>query len=109
MLVVSADSGDHCLLRLEGEATLNCIDELHKLLLDAAGSHKEISLDFSQATELDVPVMQLLWSASRSGGVLRVVGETPGEIAASFRCAGLDSILTAATGEDHGEDDTLGG
>src|SRR5579862_1405503 len=109
MPVVSAEPADCRLLHLQGEATLTRIDELHQVLLDAARSHKELSLDLAGVIEIDVPVMQLLCSAARSGCVLRAVGEIPAAVSAQFHRVGLETILTTLTRGEHGKNGPHGG
>ena len=83
-----------CLLRLEGEITVNCASELHHLLLQAAASDTDLAVSFAPQAEIDVSAIQLLYAArreaARNGRAIRVAGDSPAQIEAAFRDVGID-------------------
>jgi len=53
------------LIRAEGEVLLNGANELKNLLLDGLASGKQLAVDLTQAEEIDVTLLQLLWAAEQ--------------------------------------------
>lgn len=51
------------LIRVEGEFSVTSAAELRKLLKEALGSGKKIQIDLGGAAEIDVSLLQLIWSA----------------------------------------------
>jgi ABC-type transporter Mla MlaB component len=83
-----------CVLRLEGEITVNCAAELHRLLVEATASATDVSVGFAPSAEIDVSAIQLLYAARReavrTGRVMRAVGELPAQVRAAFGEVGID-------------------
>ncbi len=52
-------------IRVEGEFTLTSAAELKTLLVEGLASAKELQLDLRGASEIGVPLLQLLWAAGR--------------------------------------------
>jgi anti-anti-sigma regulatory factor len=50
-------------IRLEGEFTMTSATELKNVLLECLASGNDLRLDLSQAEEIDITLMQLLWAA----------------------------------------------
>jgi len=55
----------HC-LRFGGALTLRCVDVMHGQLLNALRAHEAVTVDCSQATEIDISFIQLLLAARRT-------------------------------------------
>jgi anti-anti-sigma regulatory factor len=53
------------LIRLEGPIHVTSAAELKTLLLDWVAAGKDLELDLEHAEEIDITIMQLLWSAAR--------------------------------------------
>jgi len=56
----------HCRLRLEGECGLASALDLKNLLREALASGEELWVDLEDVEEIDVTVLQLLWTAERA-------------------------------------------
>lgn len=84
---------DRWRLRLDEDCCLSSAVELKALLQEALASDGEVHLDFEQAGEIDVSVLQLLWAAGRelepSGRAVLSASERVLEIA---RGAGFDRL-----------------
>jgi anti-anti-sigma factor len=89
-------SGDLCLLRLEGEISVGVATELKDVLLRALASRTEVRLDLEHATEFDVTALQLLWAAEReahrSGKAFTLVTPVPRNVLLATREAGLKAF-----------------
>ena len=59
-------------IRLEGECALASVAELKSLLVEALSSGKELELDLLGAEQIDVALMQLLWTAGREAALREV-------------------------------------
>jgi len=96
MAVTLDQSGEQCLVRLEGEINIASAAELKKLLLEALASGKALSVELEAATGLDVTGLQLLWAAEReargSGVQFGLKGRVPEEIAATACDAGIEKL-----------------
>lgn len=83
-----------CLLRLDGEITVNGAAELHRLLLEATSAGKDIAVAFTAPAEIDVSVIQLLFAARREmdrvGLAIRAEGDLPAHVQAAFAEVGID-------------------
>lgn len=98
-----------CLLKLEGEIDVVCAAELKRMLIAAISSGKEsggesgkeVRLDLTRASDLDVTAIQLLWAARReaekAGAGFAIAGEVPGNIGRAFCEAGFENFPVAAT------------
>ncbi len=80
------------LIRVEGEFTVTSASELKKMLIEGLASAKHLQVDLTQAEEIDVSLLQLLWAAARdasrqSGALVSGVSEAA---AAAARDAGFD-------------------
>ena len=63
---ITLDVADtHCLVRLEGNTDIGCSTELKSVLVEAISSGKELRVDLTGATDLDITAFQLLWAAAR--------------------------------------------
>jgi anti-anti-sigma regulatory factor len=87
------------MIRLEGEANIALAAELKQMLLQALASGKGVSVDLSGATDLDVTVVQLLWTAGREARKLNVeFGLTevfPEQISTTLEDAGFEQVLVS--------------
>lgn len=59
-------SETHWILRLDGGFGMASVAELRARLLEGLASAKAMELDLSQATEIDITVLQLLWAAGNA-------------------------------------------
>jgi anti-anti-sigma factor len=84
------------LLRLQGDVTISSAAELKNLLLAALARGKDIHVDLSCVTEVDVTALQLLWAAEReakgSGIEFTLAGPMPEDVAAALAAAGFEKI-----------------
>jgi anti-anti-sigma factor len=55
-----------CVVRLEGEIDINCSEELKSTLVEALSQRRELQVDMTRASDLDITVIQLLWAAVRA-------------------------------------------
>jgi anti-anti-sigma factor len=73
-----------CVIRLEGELDVACSGELKRCLVEAISHQKDLALDLSAATDVDVTALQLLWAtmkaAEKMGKKVSVVSELPASI-----------------------------
>ena len=56
---------NHPLIRLDGELTVACAEELKGLLTEALASNGGFELDLDRTETVDIAVLQLLWAAGR--------------------------------------------
>lgn len=86
-------------IRLDGAIDIALAAELKKLLLQALGSGREVSVALDGATELDVTAVQLLWAARRqaqvSGVSLALTGKAQEQVTSALRQAGFADAATA--------------
>jgi hypothetical protein len=54
-----------CLIRLEGDCGVMAAGELRRGLIEWLAAGKDLELDLGSAGDIDVAVLQLLWSAER--------------------------------------------
>ncbi len=91
------DDGTRCTFRLEGEIDITLAADLKAKLLSGLLAAKPIRVDLSEATELDVIAMQLLWVVAREAEKQGVPCWFVGVSAATrfnFQAIGLESFLT---------------
>ncbi len=83
-------------IRLEGEIDIECAAELKQLLLQGLTPGKELLVDLTNATELDITSLQLLWAAQRDavamGTRLSVADTLPAHLLAAAVGAGFDTF-----------------
>jgi len=82
------------IIRMEGEFTVTSAVELKSLLLEGLASSGELEVDLTGAGEIDVSLLQLLWTAGREaqgqgGRIVRGVKESA---KAAAREAGFESF-----------------
>lgn len=53
------------LIRLEGQITIASAAELKTMLLEWLSAGKDLDLDLEGVEEIDIPIMQLIWTATR--------------------------------------------
>ena len=68
MPVILEQASALCLIRLEGQINLTAAPELKAALLEWIAGEKDLDLDLSAATEIDVTGFQLLYAAAREAG-----------------------------------------
>ena len=81
-------------IRLEGECGMAGVAELKAALVEALESGKALELDLSDASEIDLSTLQLLWAvgqAAGSGGQ-SFVSRAPESFGTVARCAGFESF-----------------
>jgi anti-anti-sigma regulatory factor len=85
-----------CVIRLDGDIDIGCSDELKKILIEAISTRKELQMDLSRATDLDITAIQLLWAvtqeAARAGAKVGVIGHLPESVSRSFSDAGFEKF-----------------
>jgi len=81
-----------CMIRVTGEFTVTSASELKNLLLE--GLAKEVHLDLTQAEEIDVSLLELLWAAARDATRQkgRIVSGVSEAAARAARDAGFDTF-----------------
>jgi anti-anti-sigma regulatory factor len=84
----------HWVIRLEGELNWGCAVELRTLLLAWRAAGKDLELDCSGVSELDVTILQLLEAARREArqGNLRFGGQESDAVAMAVRGAGFADL-----------------
>jgi hypothetical protein len=85
-------------IRLEGDCALASVTELRSLLVEAFSSGKHFELDLLGVEQIDVAVMQLLWTAGREAGLRKVsmVCQVNQAAAEAAREAGFEPFPGAA-------------
>jgi anti-anti-sigma regulatory factor len=63
--LITLQTGPSYLIRLDGEITLACADELKRALLSWLQENKDLELDLQNAAEVDLTALQLLFAAAR--------------------------------------------
>jgi hypothetical protein len=65
-LSLMVDRQETCwVFRVEGDFNITASAELKGLLLEGLASGKELRLDLERAAEIDITLLQLVWSAER--------------------------------------------
>lgn len=89
-----------CVIRLEGEIDIASAEELKGIMITAISSGKEIHVDLESTTDLDVTVVQLLWSTSReaekSARSFSLV-HIPDSVRSALRDMGIEDIPAAVS------------
>lgn len=79
---------------MEGQITLASAGELKPLLVEWLAAPKDLEIDLQRVQEMDITIMQLLWSAMREaaqkGAVMAVLASHPA--AAAARDAGFAQL-----------------
>jgi len=73
MRMIACSYGDgekECSVNADGELTVELASELRNVLLEAMSSGREVVLDFSEVTGVDLSCIQLVCSACKSAGKL---------------------------------------
>lgn len=93
-----------CVLRLEGECSVATAGELRGLLREGISSAPELVVDLEAVAEIDVAVLQLLWSAERDAGRenRRLMSRVPEALAQVAREAGFERFPGAAADDRRG-------
>ena len=65
MSVTMQRSETDLLIRLEDKVNVTSAEELKRLLLEGLISERDVHLNLERVEEIDVTVMQLLWTAGR--------------------------------------------
>lgn len=73
------------MIRMGGQVTISSAEELKALLLEWLAAGKRLELDLDAVEEIDVTIMQLLWTASREAA------QTGLEIVSHASSAALDA------------------
>jgi hypothetical protein len=89
MNISSEQHTTHWLIRLEGQVALASAGELKVLLLQWLAAGKNLELNLERVEELDVTIMQLLWTAAREAG------RNGFHIAARASAAAVDAVCEA--------------
>jgi anti-anti-sigma regulatory factor len=94
---VSCDEGEALsIIRLQGDMNICSAAEFKRILLLVLAHGKDIRVDLSSVTELDVSVLQLLWAAEReakgAGVGLSFTGQCPQEVALALAAAGFEKF-----------------
>lgn len=87
-------------IRLPESVTVNCVSELHRLLLEALHAKHNIEINFERTTELDASAVQLLYRACQTAGRMGLTvtvagGAIPEVVEKTFRDLGLDPFRRA--------------
>jgi hypothetical protein len=94
-----------CVITIEGVASLETAALLKKLLLEWLETGKDLELDLTHAEELDIPIMQLLWSAWREAASRgrAITGRASAAAMGAFNDAGFAQAPGfPVSGETHG-------
>ncbi len=85
-------------LHLEGECSMAAASELRHLLREALSAAPELVVDLEAVAEIDVAVLQLLWSAERDAGrqSRKFASRVPEALAEVAREAGFERFPGAA-------------
>lgn len=101
MPITSESDETRCTVYLHASVDIADAADLKKALLDAILAHKELRLDLSKVTELDITAVQLIWAATREvrkiGMSFAIAGAVPEVINSTARDAGLDAFWELAT------------
>lgn len=87
-------------IRVEGAMDVSCAAEMKEQLSAMLSTPGDVRLDLSQATDIDITAMQLLWAAAReaetNGISFHLDGDVPESIAWAVRDAGFENFPVAA-------------
>lgn len=111
MLTALNDGETRCVIRLEGEVDVASAAELKAMLIAAISCGKELQMDLEHATELDVAVAQLLWSAAhqaRTAGTAFAVLHVSEDVRGTLRDMGLGDLPALLTPPAQSEDSVPG-
>ena len=76
------------MIRLSGEVNIRCAAELKEILVEALSLDRELRVDLTGVTEVDITALQLLWVAEReaksAGAALIFDGVMPEAIVAAL-------------------------
>jgi anti-anti-sigma factor len=100
---VLIDSDARSVISLEGEIDIESAEELQAMIAAAIISRKDLQVDLSATTDLDVTVVQLLLCAAREAdrtGKSFGVVQAPQHIRDSLREMGLDDFPAGVTSAD---------
>ena len=96
MPITFTEGESRYVIRLEGDVDVTCAAELKRMMIEAIASRKELQVDLTSATDLDVTAVQLLWAAKREAekvGTIGTLGPVPEHIVMALREAGLENFL----------------
>ena len=84
------------LLRFRGDVSISSAAELKNLLRAALARGKDVQVDLSGVTEVDVTALQLLWAAEREAEAAGVgfsfAGQCPQDVALALAAAGFEKF-----------------
>jgi anti-anti-sigma factor len=103
-MAISVDSQDGTqYIRLTEAIDIAQAAELKQVLMDAIASSSRVRILVSDATVIDVTVVQLLWAsvlhASSADADLVIEGPLNKEVERSFACTGIFPILNSAAAQ----------
>lgn len=92
MSVILVQQEPDWLIRLEGQISLACAAELKELLVRWLAAETDLELDLEDAAEVDVSILQLLWTAGREArrANRRIVARPSEALNAAARDAGFE-------------------
>jgi anti-anti-sigma regulatory factor len=99
-LPVNHKEGEHaCVLQFQGEMDASHSGELKGYFLEAISHGKDLRVDLTAATDLDVTTLQLFWAAMReaekTGRTIKVEGKVPAGVLAGICDAGFGPPLAS--------------
>lgn len=96
MSVSLEQDGPLSLIRLDGAIDIGCARQLKAILIQALKTGSKVRVFLTEATDLDVTAVELLWSAARDAKANSVdfafEGKTPEPISAALVEAGLTAF-----------------
>jgi anti-anti-sigma regulatory factor len=99
--ITAAIEEARCVINLRESVDISDAVDLKQALVDALLLHKDLCMDLSQVTDLDITAVQLLWAAAResknAGTSFTLVGVVPIAITSTVREAGFEAFLESAT------------
>jgi len=100
MEITTLQTGPSCLIRLDGEITLTCAEEIKGALLSWLAGNKDLELDLENATEVDLTALQLLFAAAREATQRgqRMIARTSSQVRDVARDAGFGELPGFPTG-----------
>jgi anti-anti-sigma factor len=88
-----------CVVLLEGDIDISSSEELKSVFVEALSYMRDMQLDITQASSLDITAIQLVWAASRKaakqGSAFRMAGSSPEQIRRNAISGGLEAFLAA--------------
>ena len=100
MSITCDESDARTILRIEGDFDVSSSAEMKRELIEAISSRKELQLDVTSVTDIDVTFIQLLWAAVREAEKEKItctfVGQTPENIHCIIRESGFENFLVSA-------------